>query len=142
MKTWTPKQGEVERKWLVIDAKDRVLGRVAAEAARCLRGKHKPTFAPHMDTGDFVIILNAAKVRLTGRKLDQKIYYSHSHYIGGLKATKAGKLLKEKPLELFRRAVRGMLPKNTLGRAQLRKLKIYEGDSHPHEAQQPELHKF
>ncbi len=142
MKTWTPKEGLFERKWLVIDAKDKVLGRVAAEAARCLRGKHKPQFAPHADTGDFVIVVNASKVRLTGRKLDQKIYYRHSHYIGGLKATKASKLLKEKPTEMFRIAVRGMLPKNTLGRAQLRKLKIYADAEHPHQAQLPQIHNF
>lgn len=142
MKTWTPKKGEVERKWLVIDAKDKVLGRVAAETARILRGKHKPQFAAHQDTGDFVIIINASKVRLTGRKLQQKVYYRHSNYPGGLKATKADKLLKERPEKMFRIAVRGMLPKNTLGRAQLGKLKVYAGDTHPHEAQKPEIHQF
>ncbi len=142
MKTWTPKQGEVERKWFVIDAKDKVLGRLAVESARILRGKHKPQFAPHMDSGDFVIIVNASKVRLTGRKLDQKIYYHHSGYQGGLKATKAGKMLKEKPDRLVRLAVRGMLPKNTLGRAQLNKLKIYADETHPHSAQKPETYQF
>lgn len=142
MKTWTPKKGEVERKWLVIDAKDKVLGRVAAETARILRGKHKPQFAAHHDTGDFVIIINASKVRLTGRKLQQKVYYRHSNYPGGLKATKADKLLKERPEKMFRLAVRGMLPKNSLGRAQLGKLKVYAGDTHPHEAQKPEIYQF
>ena len=140
MKTWTPKLGEVEKKWFVIDAKDKVLGRIAAETARILRGKHKPQFAPHMDTGDFVIIINASKVRLTGRKLQQKVYYTHSGYPGGLKSTKAEKMLKEKPDRVIRLAVRGMLPKNTIGRAQLTKLKIYADDTHPHSAQKPEAH--
>ncbi len=142
MKTWTPKQGEVERKWYVIDAKDKVLGRVATETARILRGKHKPQFAPHMDTGDFVIIINASKVRLTGKKLQQKTYYRHSNYPGGLKSTRADKMLKEKPERMFQLAVRGMLPKNSLGRAQLTKLKIYADETHPHAAQQPEIHQF
>ena len=142
MKTWTPKLGEIEKKWLVIDAKDRVLGRVATEAARLLRGKHKPTFAQHMDTGDFVIVVNASKVRLTGKKLKQKVYYRHSQYPGGLKTTKAEKMLQEKPERMFRLAVRGMLPKNSLGRQQLSKLKVYAGDSHPHSAQKPEIHQF
>lgn len=142
MKTWTPKQGEVERKWFVIDAKDKVLGRIAVETARILRGKHKPQFAPHMDTGDFVIIINASKVRLTGKKLQQKVYYHHSGYPGGLKSTKAEKMLQEKPDRVIRHAVRGMLPKNTLGRAQLTKLKIYADETHPHIAQKPETHNF
>lgn len=142
MKTWTPRQGEVERKWFVIDAKDKVLGRVAVETARILRGKHKPQFAAHMDCGDFVIIINADKVRLTGRKLQQKTYYHHSGYQGGLKATRADKMLREKPERMFRLAVRGMLPKNTLGRAQLTKLKVYTGETHPHAAQKPETHVF
>jgi len=142
MKTWTPKQGEVERKWFVIDAKDKVLGRVAVETARILRGKHKPQFAPHMDSGDFVIIINASKVRLTGKKLRQKIYYHYSGYQGGLKETKAETMLKTRPERMFRLAVRGMLPKNTLGRAQLTKLKVYDGETHPHAAQKPEVHPF
>ncbi len=137
MKTWTPKLGEIERKWRVIDAKNKVLGRLAVETARILRGKDKPTFTPHMDTGDFVIIINAAQVRLTGKKLQNKIYYHHTFYPGGLKSVAAGKLLKEKPERVIRLAVRGMLPKNRLGRAQLRKLKVYSGETHPHEAQQP-----
>jgi large subunit ribosomal protein L13 len=142
MKTWTPKKGEIERKWYVIDAKDKVLGRLATEVARVLRGKHKPQFAPHVDTGDFVIIVNASKVRLTGKKLEQKTYYRHSNYPGGLKSTRADKLLAEKPERMFRLAVRGMLPKNSLGRAQLNKLKIYADETHPHAAQQPETYQF
>lgn len=142
MKTWTPKKGEVEKKWFVIDAKDKVLGRVAVESARILRGKHKPQFATHMDSGDFVIVINASKVRLTGKKLEQKVYYRHSQTPGGLKSIHADKLLKEKPDRMLRLAVRGMLPKNTLGRAQLTKLKVYAGDNHPHAAQQPETYMF
>lgn len=142
MKTWTPKTGEVERKWFVIDAKDKVLGRVAVETARILRGKHKPQFTPHTDTGDFVIIINASKVRLTGKKLQQKTYYRYTGYPGGLKSTRADKLLKEKPEKMFKLAVKGMLPKNTLGRAQLSKLKIYAGETHPHAAQQPAAYQF
>src|SRR4030042_5436378 len=125
MKTWTPKEGEVDRKWLVIDAKDQVLGRLAAETARILRGKHKPQFAAHVDTGDFVIIINASKIRLTGKKLQQKMYYRHSGYPGGLKVTQANTMLKEKPDRMLRLAVRGMLPKNSVGRPQLTKLKVY-----------------
>ncbi len=142
MKTWSPKEGEVQRKWLVIDATDKILGRLAVETARILRGKHKPNFAPHMDTGDFVIIINVSKIRLTGKKLDQKMYYRHSGYQGGLKTTQASKMFKEKPERMFRIAVKGMLPKNTLGRAQLTKLKIYAGETHPHSAQQPETYRF
>lgn len=142
MKTWTPKEGEVERKWLVIDAADKVLGRVAAETARLLRGKHKPQFAPHVDAGDFVVVVNAAKIKLTGKKAQDKIYYRHTQYPGGIKSTTAEKMLQDKPDRMFRLAVRGMLPKNRLGRAQLRKLKVYAGDTHPHEAQQPQNHSF
>lgn len=137
MKTWTPKQGEVERKWFVIDAKDQTLGRVAVEIARILRGKHKPQFTPYTDTGDFVVVINASKVRLTGKKLQQKMYYRHSGYQGGLKATQAGHMLRDRPERVFWLAVKGMLPKNTLGRAQLKKLKVYAGDTHPHAAQKP-----
>lgn len=140
MKTYTPKPGEVERKWLLIDAKDKVLGRLAAETAALLRGKHKPQFAPHVDTGDFVIVVNAAHVALTGRKLQQKTYYRHSGYPGGLKSIKADKLLKTRPEKIIWFAVKGMLPKNTLGRAQLTKLKVYPGEVHPHKAQQPQPH--
>ncbi len=142
MKTWTPTKGEVERKWFVIDAKDKVLGRVAVETARILLGKNKPQFSMHMDNGDFVIIINASKVRLTGKKLDQKLYYHHSGYQGGLKSIKAETLLKQKPEKMFRLAVKGMLPKNTLGRAQLKKLKVYADESHPHEAQKPQTYEI
>jgi large subunit ribosomal protein L13 len=142
MKTWTPKQGEIEKKWFVIDAKDKVLGRVAVETARILRGKHKPQFAPHTDTGDFVIVVNASKLRLTGKKLQQKVYYRHSGYPGGLKETKASTMMKEKPDRMLRLAVRGMLPKNSLGRSQLTKLKVYSGETHPHSAQKPETYVF
>jgi large subunit ribosomal protein L13 len=142
MKTWTPKQGEVEKKWFVIDAKDKVLGRVAVESARILRGKNKPQFAPHTDTGDFVIVINASKLRLTGKKLQQKVYYRHSGYPGGLKETKASTMIKDKPDRMLRLAVRGMLPKNSLGRAQLTKLKVYAGEAHPHSAQKPETYVF
>lgn len=142
MKTWTPKQGEIERQWLVLDVKDKVLGRAAAECARLLRGKHKPQFTPHCDTGDFVIVVNASKVILTGKKLTQKTYYRHTGYPGGLKETRADKLLKTKPERVFWHAVRGMLPKNSLGRTQLTKLKIYPDESHPHTAQKPQAYKF
>ena len=142
MKTWTPKTGEVEKKWFVIDAKDKVLGRLAVECARILRGKHKPQFATHADCGDFVIVVNASKVRLTGKKMSQKMYYNHSGYPGGLKSTNAEKLMKQKPELLFRRAVKGMLPKNSLGRAQITKLKVYASETHPHEAQKPQTYQF
>ena len=137
-KTYIPKEGEIDRKWYVIDAEDKVLGRLASEVARRLRGKHKPVFTPHTDTGDFMVVVNADKIRLTGRKLDQKYYRTYSGYIGGLKETIARKQLAQKPEEIIRIAVRGMLPKNSLGRKQLKKLKIYAGPDHPHVAQQPE----
>ncbi len=137
MKTWTPKAGEVERKWFVIDAKGKVLGRVAAETARILRGKHKPQFAAHMDTGDFVIVVNAEKIRLTGNKWVQKEYHHHTGYIGGLKTATAREVLEKRPEELIRRAVKGMLPKNKLGSRLFRKLKVYAGSGHPHQAQNP-----
>jgi large subunit ribosomal protein L13 len=139
MKTYQAKQGEVNREWYLVDAGDKVLGRLASEIAHRRRGKHKPVYTPHTDTGDFVIVVNAEKISLTGKKLTDKIYYHHSGYPGGLKATAAGKMLKEKPEELLRAAVKGMLPKNTLGRAMLKKLKIYAGGDHPHEAQCPRI---
>jgi large subunit ribosomal protein L13 len=142
MKTWVPKEGEIERKWFVIDAKDKVLGRLAAETASILRGKNKPQFTPYCDAGDFVVIINASKVRLTGKKLQQKLYYRHTGYQGGLKVTQAETLMKTKPEQVFWFAVKGMLPKNTLGRAQLKKLKIYSGDAHPHAAQKPESYQL
>ncbi len=137
MRTYTPKPGDVERTWHVIDATDVVLGRLASQTAILLRGKHKPIFAPHVDTGDFVIIINAEKVALTGAKLEQKKAYRHSGYPGGLRATTYRELMAKSPQRAIEKAVRGMLPKNTLGRAQLSKLKVYTGDSHPHRAQQP-----
>ncbi len=130
--------GEIERNWYVVDAESQVLGRLATRIALTLRGKHKPIFTPHVDVGDFVVVINADKVKLTGRKLEQKKYYRHSGYVGGLKETTAGKLLETKPTEVIRHAVRGMLPKSRLGKAQLSKLKVYVGSDHPHEAQLPE----
>lgn len=138
VRTYTPKPGEIERRWHVIDATDVVLGRLASQAAVLLRGKHKPTFAPHLDTGDFVVIINADKVALTGSKREQKKAYRHSGYPGGLRAVGYTELLEKNPERAVEKAVRGMLPKNTLGRAQLSKLKVYRGDSHPHAAQQPQ----
>jgi len=137
VRTFTPKASEAERQWYVIDATDVVLGRLATQAATLLRGKHKPTFAPHVDGGDFVVIINADKVALTGSKRDDKIAYSHSGYPGGLKATNYAQLLETRPDRVVEKAIRGMLPKTTLGRAQLRKLKVYTGAEHPHGAQQP-----
>ncbi|GAA2858472.1 MAG TPA: 50S ribosomal protein L13 [Microbacterium sp.] len=136
-RTYTPKAGQVQRDWIVIDATDVVLGRLASHAAAILRGKHKPTFAPHVDTGDFVVIVNADKVALTGQKLLQKKAYRHSGYPGGLTATSYAELLEKNPVRAVEKAVRGMLPKNTLGRQQLSKLKVYVGAEHPHAAQQP-----
>ena len=134
--TYTPKPGDVVRSWHVIDASDIVLGRLASQAARLLRGKHKPQFAPHVDTGDFVIIVNAEKVAVAPQKLGE-YRYRHSGYPGGLSKRTVGELLESKPERLVELAVKGMLPKNTLGRAQLKKLKVYSGPSHPHAAQQP-----
>ncbi|HYO19124.1 MAG TPA: 50S ribosomal protein L13 [Dermatophilaceae bacterium] len=137
MRTYTPKQGEIERRWHVIDATDVVLGRLASQTAILLRGKHKPTFAPHVDTGDFVVIINADKVALTGAKAAQKRAYRHSGYPGGLRATSYAELMATSPEKVVEKAVRGMLPKNSLARQQLSKLKVYAGDIHPHQAQQP-----
>ena len=138
MKTYQAKPGEVERKWYVVDAKGKTLGRVASRVAAILRGKHKPQFTPHVDTGDFVIVVNADKVRLSGKKLDQKIYYRHSQYPGGLKAFTARQMLQSKPEQVIARAVWGMLPHHSLGRRQMRKLKGYAGPDHAHAAQKPE----
>ena len=138
MKTYVAKEQEISKKWYLVDAKDRVLGRLATQIAMRLRGKHKPIFTPHADTGDFIVVINANKVMLTGRKWDKKIYYRHTGYIGGLKEISAKKLLEKKPEDILRFAVRGMLPKNSLGRRQLKKLKIYSGSEHPHQAQQLE----
>lgn len=137
MNTFVAKEQEVEREWYVVNAEGKILGRLASQIAMRLRGKNKPIFTPHADTGDFIIVTNADKVVLTGKKWDKKIYYHHSGYLGGLKEITARKLLQKKPEEILRFAVRGMLPKNTLGRRQLKKLKIYTGPEHPHQAQQP-----
>jgi large subunit ribosomal protein L13 len=137
VRTYSPKPGEVERQWHVIDAADVVLGRLASHAAMLLRGKHKPTFAPHVDTGDFVIIVNAGKVVLTGNKRHSKVAYRHSGYPGGLKRVSYEDLLTKRPERAVELAVRGMLPKNRLGRKLIRKLKVYAGPDHPHAAQQP-----
>lgn len=139
MKTYSAKKEDVKRDWYVVDAEGQILGRLASEIAERLRGKHKPIYTPHVDTGDFVIVVNAGKVVLTGKKLTDKIYYHYSGYPGGLKSVVAGKLLKEKPERVLRAAVQGMLPKNSLGRAMLKKLKIYAGSDHNHEAQCPRL---
>jgi len=136
--TYSPKPGDVTRAWHVIDAEDVVLGRLATEVATLLRGKHKPTYAPHVDTGDFVIIVNAEKVALTGNKREQKFAYRHSGYPGGLRKRSFGELLDTKPEMLVEKVVKGMLPKNKLGRAQAKKLKVYAGPQHPHAAQQPQ----
>lgn len=138
MKTFSAKKEDVERRWYLVDAQGKVLGRLATEVARVLRGKHKPIFTPHVDTGDHVIIINAEKVQLTGRKLEEKLYYRYSGYPGGLTSMTAKKMLQVKPERLVELAVRGMLPKNRLSRAVLKKLKVYAGPEHPHAAQKPE----
>ncbi|MHA7132210.1 50S ribosomal protein L13 [Oerskovia turbata] len=137
MRTYTPKPGDVQRDWYVIDATDVVLGRLATHVATLLRGKHKATFAPHVDGGDFVIVINADKVALTGNKREQKLAYTHSGYPGGLRAVAYGDLLEKHPERVVEKAVRGMIPKTSLGRTQLGKLKVYAGSEHPHAAQQP-----
>ncbi len=138
MKSYMARPREVERKWRLIDAEGQTLGRLATEIARLLRGKDKPQYTPHVDTGDFVVVVNAQKVAVTGRKAEQKVYYRHSGYPGGLKETSYEEMLERKPTEILRRAVKGMMPKTRLGRQQLKKLKIYAGPEHPHEAQRPE----
>jgi len=137
VRTYSPKASELTHQWYIIDATDVVLGRLATHAAAILRGKHKPTFAAHMDNGDFVIIINAEKVALTGSKLTKKMAYRHSGYPGGLTATSYAELLDKNPVRAVEKAIRGMLPKNSLGDAQFRKLKVYAGSEHPHVAQQP-----
>jgi len=139
-RTFSPKPDDVQRDWLIIDAEDVVLGRLASHVAALLRGKHKATFAPHMDMGDFVIVINAEKIALTGAKLAQKKAYTHSGYPGGLTATTYSELLAKHPTRVVEKAVRGMLPKNSIGRAQLSKLKVYTGSEHPHAAQQPKTY--
>ena len=138
MRTYSPKPGEIERQWHIIDASDVVLGRLATHTANLLRGKHKPTFAPHVDTGDFVVIINAGKVAISGNKRDGKFLYSHSGYPGGLRKQTVGDMLDSKPERLVEKAVIGMLPHNSLGRSMARKLKVYAGPEHPHVAQQPQ----
>ena len=139
-RTFSPKPADIQREWVVIDATDVVLGRLASHAAALLRGKHKPTFAPHMDMGDFVIVINAEKVALTGQKLEKKMAYRHSGYPGGLTATSYVEMLEKHPTRAVEKAIRGMLPKNSLGRAQIKKLKVYAGAEHPHAAQQPKTY--
>ena len=138
MRTYSPKPGDVQRQWHVIDAQDVVLGRLAVQTANLLRGKHKPTFAPHMDMGDFVVIVNAEKVALSGNKRADKLAYRHSGYPGGLRSIPIGELLEKDARKAIEKAVWGMLPKNKLGRAMLKKLKVYSGPDHPHTAQQPQ----
>jgi large subunit ribosomal protein L13 len=138
MKTHTPKPSEVDKKWYLIDARGKVLGRLASEVAKILRGKNKPQFTPHLDLGDFVVVINADKVILTGKKEEIKTYYHHTGYPGGLRAIPFAKYKKEKPEELFTHAVKGMLPHNRLGRKNLSKLFVYRGERHPHQAQKPE----
>lgn len=139
MKTLYAKKNEVERRWYVVDAADLVLGRLAAKVATYLRGKNKPVFTPNVDTGDFVIVINAARIRLTGNKMTDKVYYHHSGYIGGIKAQTAKELLAKSPEKMIEKAVWGMLPKNRLGKQMIRKLKVYRGAEHPHQAQAPEI---
>jgi large subunit ribosomal protein L13 len=137
MKTYSPSSKDITRDWVIMDAADKVLGRLASVIAQRLRGKHKPEFAPHMDAGDFVVVVNAEKLQFTGRKLDQKMYYRHSGWIGGLKETVLKDMMATKPEQVLIKAVKGMLPKNRLGRKMLKKLKVYTGTEHPHAAQQP-----
>ena len=142
MGTYSTKPAEIERQWFVVDARGQTLGRLASEIAKILKGKHKPIYAPHLDTGDFVIVINAEKVHVTGKKMDQKMYYRHSGYPGGLTSITLREQLKRHPTRVIRSAVKGMLPHNRLGRAMLRKLKVYARDAHPHEAQQPKPLEF
>jgi large subunit ribosomal protein L13 len=142
VRTFTAKTAEIKREWYVIDAEGQTLGRLASKIAPIIKGKHKPIYTPHLDCGDFVIVINAEKVRVTGRKLDQKFYYRHSGYPGGLSSISLRDQLADHPERVLQAAVRGMLPKNKLGRQMIKKLKVYAGDSHPHQAQQPKLLKL
>ena len=137
MKTYTAKAGEVEQGWYVVDAQNKVLGRLAVQIATRLRGKHKPQYTPHVDTGDYIVVVNAAKLRVTGRKAERKIYYRHTGFPGGIRETNFAKLHAARPERVLQKAVKGMLPKGPLGYAMLRKLKVYAGGTHPHTAQQP-----
>jgi len=138
MRTWTVRPGDIDRKWYVVDAEDIVLGRLATEVAKILRGKHRPQYTPHADCGDHVVIINAEKIKVTGRKEAQKVYYRHSGYAGGLKSITLEKQRQQHPERIIEAAVKGMMPKNSLGRSMLKKLKVYAGGDHPHAAQQPE----
>lgn len=142
MKTYSPKPENIEREWFLVDAQNQILGRLASQIAHRLRGKHKPEFAPHMDNGDFIVVVNCEKIKVTGNKLQKKSYYHHTGYVGNLKSITLEKQLQQKPEEVLRTAVRGMLPKNRLGRAMLKKLKIYAGAEHPHQAQEPKTLTF
>ena len=142
MKTFMASPATIERKWYVVDATDMTLGRLASEVAKVLRGKNKPIFTPHMDTGDYVIVVNAEKVKVTGKKLDQKIYYRHSEYVGGMKETTLKDMMKKKPEKVIELAVKGMLPKGPLGRTMYKKLFVYAGPEHKHQAQKPEVLTF
>ena len=142
MKTFIASAAAIERKWYVVDAEGKTLGRLASEIAKVLRGKHKPIYTPHMDTGDYVIVINAEKVKVNGKKLDQKIYYHHSGYVGGMKETTLKKMLADKPERVIELAVKGMLPKGPLGRQMYKKLFVYAGPEHKHEAQKPEVLTF
>jgi large subunit ribosomal protein L13 len=137
MKTFSPTPKDINREWFVVDAEGRILGRLAAQIAHRLRGKHKPEFAPHMDNGDFIVVVNCEKIKVSGKKTSQKQYHRHSGYVGGLKSVSLGKMLQKKPEFVLMHAVKGMLPGNTLGRALLKKLKVYAGAAHPHDAQKP-----
>jgi large subunit ribosomal protein L13 len=142
MKTFVPKKEQIERKWWLVDAEGKVLGRLATEVATLLRGKSKPEYVPFLDSGDFVVVINAERVKMTGKKIEQKKYYSHSGFPGGIKETTMKELLETKPEEIIKKAVWGMIPKNRLGRAVYKKLKVYRGSDHPHEAQKPEEYQF
>jgi large subunit ribosomal protein L13 len=142
MRTFIPKKDDIEQKWWLVDAEGRILGRMATEIADLIRGKKKPQFTSHLDTGDFVVVINAEKIKVTGRKLEQKKYYHHSLYPGGIKEISLEDLLAKKPEEVIKKAVWGMVPKGKLGRALYKKLKVYRGPSHPHEAQNPQEYKF
>jgi large subunit ribosomal protein L13 len=141
-KTYMPRKEEIERQWFVVDAKDEILGRLATEIARILRGKHKPRYTPHADMGDHVIVINADKIRVTGRKADQKLYYRHTGYAGGIRSTSYREIMEKHPERILRKAIWGMLPHNSLGRLMFKKLRVYAGDEHPHQAQKPAALKF
>ena len=142
MKTYMANPDKIEKKWYVVDAEGQTLGRLSAEIAKVLRGKNKPVFTPHIDTGDYVIVVNAAKVKVTGKKLDQKVYYHHSDYVGGMKETTLREMMAKKPEAVIELAVKGMLPKGPLGRSMIKKLHVYAGAEHAHEAQKPEVLTF